>query len=204
MSRRVYDRQFKMAAVQLVLEEDTFVKEVAKELSIHSNTLYHWISEYEEWESAFPGRGSALYHSQYEMKKLKRENEELRKELDLLKKVPGLLEEKECVRFQYLKENKHKYNIKKACQTLNISRSGYYEYLQRKPSKRVLENEVLSEEIQQIFKEHKGRYGSLRITKVLEKKGIKVNRKRVGKLMRQMKLYAKGSRYRVPLQSFFK
>ncbi|PEV82594.1 hypothetical protein CN429_13745, partial [Bacillus cereus] len=94
------------------------------------------------------------------------------------------------------KENKHKYNIKKACKTLNISRSGYYEYLQRKPSKRALENEVLSEEIQKIFEEHKGRYGSLRITKVLEKKGIKVNRKRVGKLMCQMKLYAKGSRYR--------
>lgn len=55
---------------------------------------------------------------------------------------------------------------------------------------------MLSEEIQQIFEEHKGRYGSLRITKVLEKKGIEVNRKRVGKLMRQMKLYAKGSRYR--------
>ncbi|PFE58775.1 hypothetical protein CN319_32130, partial [Bacillus cereus] len=67
---------------------------------------------------------------------------------------------------------------------------------QRKPSKRALENEVLSEEIQKIFEEHKGRYGSLRITKVLEKKGIKVNRKRVGKLMCQMKLYAKGSRYR--------
>lgn len=55
---------------------------------------------------------------------------------------------------------------------------------------------MLSEEIQQIFKEHKGRYGLLRITKVLEEKGIKANRKRVGKLMRQMKLYAKGSRYR--------
>ncbi|WP_420792438.1 IS3 family transposase [Bacillus cereus] len=52
---------------------------------------------------------------------------------------------------------------------------------------------MLSEEIQQIFEEHKERYGSLRITKV---KGIKVNRKRVGKLMCQMKLYAKGSRYR--------
>ena len=49
------------------------------------------------------------------MKKLKRENEERRKELDLLKKVPGLLEEKECVRFQYLKENKHNYNIKRFC-----------------------------------------------------------------------------------------
>ncbi|MBF7150022.1 IS3 family transposase [Bacillus toyonensis] len=55
---------------------------------------------------------------------------------------------------------------------------------------------MLNEEIQQIFEEHKGRYGSLRMTKVLEKKGIKVNRKRVGKIMRQMKLYAKGSRYK--------
>ncbi|WP_142339569.1 IS3 family transposase, partial [Bacillus thuringiensis] len=34
-------------------------------------------------------------------------------------------------------------------------------------------------------------------TKVLEKKGIKVNRKRVGKLMRQMKLYAKDSRFQL-------
>lgn len=65
-----------------------FVKGGAKELSIHSNTLCCWISEYEEYgESAFPGRGSALYHAQYEMIKLKRENEELRKELDVLKKV---------------------------------------------------------------------------------------------------------------------
>lgn len=55
---------------------------------------------------------------------------------------------------------------------------------------------MLSEEIQKIFEEHKGPYGSLRIAKVLEKKGIQVKRKRVGKLMRQMKLYVKGSRYR--------
>jgi len=38
MSRKVYDRAFKMAAVQLVLEENMFVKEVAKELSIHVST----------------------------------------------------------------------------------------------------------------------------------------------------------------------
>ncbi|EOO12604.1 MULTISPECIES: transposase [Bacillus cereus group] len=52
MSRKVYNRQFKLAAVQLLLEENIFVKEVSKELSIHSNTLYHWISEY--GESALP------------------------------------------------------------------------------------------------------------------------------------------------------
>lgn len=97
MSRKVYDRQFKIAAVQLVLEDNIFVNKVARELSIHSNTLYRWISEYVEYgESAFPGRGSTLYHSQYEVKKLKRENEELRKELDLLKKFQVFLKKKMC------------------------------------------------------------------------------------------------------------
>ncbi|MEK1833422.1 transposase [Priestia megaterium] len=47
-SRKVYDGQFKRAAAQLVLEENLFVKEVAKELSIHPNTPYCWISEYEK------------------------------------------------------------------------------------------------------------------------------------------------------------
>ncbi len=84
-----------MAAVQLVLEENLFVKEVAKELSIHPNTLYRWISEYEEYgENAFPWCGSSLYNSQYEMKTLQRENEELRKELDLLKKFRVFLKKK--------------------------------------------------------------------------------------------------------------
>ncbi|MDO8159295.1 transposase [Bacillus toyonensis] len=66
-------------------------------------------------------------------------------------------------------EKAQAYNIKKSRKTLNISQSGYYEHLQRKPSKITLENEVLIEEILQIFEEYKGRYGSLRITKVLQR-----------------------------------
>lgn len=46
----------------------------------------------------------------------------------------------ECVRFQFLKENQKKYNIKKACRILKISRSGYYEYLHRRKSRRSIEN----------------------------------------------------------------
>ena len=95
MSRRSYDRQFKIAAVKLVLEDNMSVAGVAKELSIHYNSLYRWISEYEEYgESAFPGHGSALYNSQYELKKLKRENDELRAELELLKKYRAFLKQK--------------------------------------------------------------------------------------------------------------
>ena len=95
MSRRSYDKQFKMAAVKLVLEDNMTVAEVSKELSIHYNSLYKWISEYEEHgESAFPGHGTALYSYQYEIKKLKAENLELRKELELLKKFQAFLKKK--------------------------------------------------------------------------------------------------------------
>ncbi|MBP2100490.1 transposase InsO family protein [Enterococcus rivorum] len=44
--------------------------------------------------------------------------------------------------------------------------------------------------------EHHGRYGTIRITKVIKERVIIVNRKRVGKLLHEMGLYAKGSTYR--------
>jgi transposase len=93
--RRSYDKQFKIAAVKLVQEDDMCVADVAKALSIHYNSLYRWISEYEECgESAFPGHGTALYSCQYEIKKLRQENNELKKELDLLKKYQAFLKRK--------------------------------------------------------------------------------------------------------------
>ena len=55
------------------------------------------------------------------------------------------------MRFQFLKENQRKYTIKKACKILKISRSGYYEFLHRKKSKRAIENETLTEMIEDIF-----------------------------------------------------
>ena len=68
-----------------------------------------------------------------------------------------------------------------------------YRYL---ASARDIENSVLSTEIKKIFDEHRSRYGSLRITKVLEQNGIKVNRKRVARLMRMMNLSPKGTNYK--------
>ncbi|OZV13101.1 hypothetical protein CIW83_06105 [Tissierella sp. P1] len=93
--RRSYDKQFKIAAVKLVLEDDTPVAEAAKALSIYYNSLYCWINEYEEYgESVFPGYGTVLYSYQYEIKKLRQENSELKKELNILKKYQAFLKRK--------------------------------------------------------------------------------------------------------------
>jgi len=85
--RRVFDRQFKMTAAKLILEDSIPVSEVSRQLQVHSNTLYRWVAEYEEHgENAFPGRGTALFGTQLEIRKLKRENQALMEELEILKK----------------------------------------------------------------------------------------------------------------------
>ena len=95
-----------------------------------------------------------------------------------------------------MKAHKEELNIKRACQTLKVSKSGFYEFLKRKPSKRKKENQLLKEEIEAIFHEHHGRYGTVMITNVLQQKGIFVNRKHVGKLLHELGPYAKGSTYK--------
>ena len=95
MSRRSFDRQFKLAAVKLIIEDQFSVAQIAKELDIHYNSLYRWIREYEEFgESAFPGHGCTVYNYQNEIKKLQQENKSLREELELLKKFRAFLKQK--------------------------------------------------------------------------------------------------------------
>lgn len=87
MSRRSFDKAFKTAAIKLIIEESFSVNEVSVQLGLHANSLYRWIQEYEKYgDSVFPGKGSALFDAQYEIKKLEQENRYLREELELLKK----------------------------------------------------------------------------------------------------------------------
>ena len=49
------------------------------------------------------------------------------------------------------------------CRVLNVSRSGYYDWLGRLDSPRVQENELLLKQIRQIHHESRGTYGSPRV-----------------------------------------
>jgi transposase len=92
MARRTFNREFKLAAVKLVINDELPVSYVSKELNIHYNSLYRWIHEYDEYgESAFPGRGCTIYNYQTEIRKLQKRNKELTEELELLKKFRAFL-----------------------------------------------------------------------------------------------------------------
>ena len=88
------------------------------------------------------------------------------------------------------------------CRVLQVSRSGYYRWLKRKPSPRQLDNQRLDAEIREIYDASKQRYGSPKITQELRDRGRKVGKNRVARRMRQAGLRSKTRRkYRVTTDS---
>ena len=70
------------------------------------------------------------------------------------------------------------------CKCLDIHHSVYYYHCNHKTNSYKIANQKLDVEIKKIYDESKGRYGSPKITKVLENKGIKVSQKRVARRMK--------------------
>jgi putative transposase len=77
---------------------------------------------------------------------------------------------------------------------LQVSRSGYYQFLQR--PKRAID-EGLFKKIETIFHENKGRYGAPRIHEELKKQNIKSSRYQVEQLMRMNNLSSDQKKKRV-------
>lgn len=72
-----------------------------------------------------------------------------------------------------------------ACQTLQVSRSGYYAWLERPESERAVENTNLLIRIRSEFERSKKTYGSPRIAAALRSEGVVVSEKRVARIMRE-------------------
>ena len=83
------------------------------------------------------------------------------------------------------------YGIKDSCLAIGVSRSGYYQWLGAEQSARAQANVELSKEIERVYHEHKGRYGSPRVTQQLRQEGVVCGENRVARLMRENELAAR-------------
>jgi transposase len=87
MTKKRYDRNYKMEVVRRAREKVQRVPDLARELGIHENTIYKWMGEFKKDEvNAFPGSGK-LKPRDEELRRLKRENENLKEEVEILKKA---------------------------------------------------------------------------------------------------------------------
>lgn len=80
------------------------------------------------------------------------------------------------------------------CKQLEVSRAGYYHWLKRKTWGRDLEDRRLLQIIRYHYNRSRGVYGLPRIYAAIRKEGLKINKKKISRLMRLNNIKAKTKR----------
>ena len=80
------------------------------------------------------------------------------------------------------------------CEYFGVSRSGFYAWSKRAPSKRQQREAGLVEQVQRIHRQSRGYYGSPRIKHALQHEGVAVSRSTVARLMRHARLQGRSAR----------
>lgn len=93
-----------------------------------------------------------------------------------------------------MKSLSSEYPIVELCQALGLSRSGYYQWLNRPESSRARANREVLNQISVVHEENRRCYGSPRITHVLRRQGLTIGKNRVARLMRTHGIRAKSKR----------
>ena len=78
-----------------------------------------------------------------------------------------------------IRRNAHKYPISALCKILGVSRGSYYYKV-----KPLRDETLLEEAVQTAFEENRSLYGSRKLKKILDKKGIAVSRRKILGIMR--------------------
>ena len=87
--------------------------------------------------------------------------------------------------FRLIDAEKANYPVSVLCKVLKVSRSGYYDWKDRPPSKRAKSDSALTSKIHEIHRRSRRTYGYPRVHAELRAIGIRCGRKRVARLMRK-------------------
>jgi transposase InsO family protein len=98
------------------------------------------------------------------------------------------------MRFQFIDDHRDEFPVRRMCEVLDVSPSGYYAWRGRRPSKREMANQELTAEIKKAFEDSGETYGSPRIYQVMRKLGLMCSQNRVARLMGLAGLKAKQAR----------
>jgi putative transposase len=87
--------------------------------------------------------------------------------------------------YKLIEAERTSFPVEFMCRMLGVSRSGYYDWKMRLPSKRSRQDATLSGKICEIHQRSRHTYGSPRVHAELRSIGTRCSRKRVARLMRQ-------------------
>jgi transposase InsO family protein len=91
------------------------------------------------------------------------------------------------LRYRFISDHRAVFGVARLCRVLAVRRQGFYEWLSAAPARqqRAAAEDELAAAIRGIHGQHRGAYGSKRITVQLRRDGRRINRKRIERIMRQ-------------------
>lgn len=94
--RRMYDKEFKLRAVEMVEKGEGTMSAVAKGLGVNINTLSNWCKNYRKnAEQAFRERKQELTPEQKRIRELEKELKDIKLGYDILKKAVAIFSKAE-------------------------------------------------------------------------------------------------------------
>ena len=106
------------------------------------------------------------------------------------------------MKFAFIEKHRGEFEVGALCRVLAVSRSGFYSWRKRLPSKRSVEDERLKSKILELHQKSRRTYGSPRILDDLKEEGERTSRKRVARIMRESGIFSKHKRkFRVTTDS---
>jgi putative transposase len=106
------------------------------------------------------------------------------------------------MKFQFIRDHREDFPVRLMCGVLEVSPSGFYDWLRRPESPRAAEDRALVAKIQAVHGDSRRTYGSPRVHASLKAEGYRIGRKRVARLMRENDIRARTRRkFRVTTDS---
>ena len=98
------------------------------------------------------------------------------------------------MRYRFIRDHREAFPVHSMCRVLEVGRSGFYAWLNRRESPRSCENRNLMIEVKAVYKKSRRTYGSPRVHAVLKEKGYTIGRHRIARLMRENGVISKHKR----------
>lgn len=106
------------------------------------------------------------------------------------------------MRFAFIRAHASQWPVRTMCRVLEVSKAGYYAWCARPASRRAQANAALEVHVRSVYAAVRGRYGSPRVHRELQARGVACGRHRVARLMQREGLRARSTpRFRVTTES---
>ncbi|EAN8110115.1 TPA: IS3 family transposase [Salmonella enterica] len=188
--RKQHTPEFRQEALKLA--ERIGVAAAARELNLYESQLHNWRSKQQNQLSS----SEREQEMSAEIARLKRQLAERDEELAILQKGRDILREAPEMKYVFIEKHQAEFNIKAMCRVLQIARSGWYVWHQRRHqiNQRQRFRLVCDNVVREAFSDAKQRYGAPRLTDELRAQGYQFNVKTVAASLRRQGRRAKASR----------